>query len=138
MRPARRQPDGEGGSAVLAVPLAVLLFTVTALALGDLSGVVVARARATTAADAAALGAAVEVALGGTSPPEGAARTLARANGGRLVSCTCPGPGVRPGGPATVLVEVAVPFRPRLVPGELTVRARARADAAPARPPAVP
>ena len=132
MRPVRRRVDGEGGSAVLTVPLAVVLFAMAALALGDLTGALVARARATTAADAAALAAAVEVALGGAAPPEAAARTLARANGARLVSCTCPGPGARPGGPATVVVEVAVPFRPRLVPGELTVRARARADAAPA------
>jgi Flp pilus assembly protein TadG len=131
----RRHPGGEGGSAALTLPVAVLLFTVATLALGDLAGVVVARARAATAADAAALAAAVEVALGSPSPPELQARRLAQANGGRLEACRCPVPA--PGasrGATTFVVEVAVTFRPRLVPLELPVSARARADATPARP----
>jgi hypothetical protein len=134
-RPCRS--DGEGGSAALTVPLAVVLSAVAALALGDVAGIVVARARATTAADAAALAAAVEVAVGGPSPPEAPARVLARANGAELLACSCPAR-LRAGGPATMVVEVAVRFRPRLLRGEATVRARARADVAPARPAAVP
>lgn len=119
MRSRRSRTGSEGGAAALAIPVAVILVVVASLGLGDLGAFVVARARAQTAADAAALAAAVEIALHGPqgqSPrrpgapgvpdkagvPDGPrasapgaaeeqARRLAAANGARLVTCWCPG-----------------------------------------------
>jgi secretion/DNA translocation related TadE-like protein len=69
-----------------------------------LGGAIVARARADTAADAAALAAAGQVALGrGAGAAEQAARETAAANDGRLVSCECEGPVVE------VVVTVVAP-----------------------------
>jgi secretion/DNA translocation related TadE-like protein len=77
---------------------------------------VVARARADTAADAAALAAADMLALGrDAGAAEAAARDTAAANGGRLVSCSCAGRF------ASVVIEVAV--------GSLGASARATAKA---------
>jgi uncharacterized membrane protein len=90
-RAARRTTStgSEGGAAALTIPVATVLVVVASLALGDLGAVMVARARVQTAADAAALAAAVELALGWPAPVE-QARRLATANGARLVSCRCP------------------------------------------------
>ncbi len=73
------------------------------------------RARAQTAADAAALAAALESAPGGGGRPEGQAKSYARDNGAVLTSCDC-SPGA-----AEAIVEVAV--------GEVTATARAVFDA---------
>jgi secretion/DNA translocation related TadE-like protein len=120
----------EGGAAALAVPIATVLVLAAILALADLGALMVARARAQTAADAAALAAAVEIALGSPGRPREQAGRLARANGARLVTCRCP----PSAGVGTVVVEVDVPFRSRLLPRPVRIAARARADAsAPAR-----
>jgi secretion/DNA translocation related TadE-like protein len=154
----RSEAGSEGGSAALALPVATVLVVVTSLALGDLGSLMVARARAQTAADAAALAAAVEIALGGPPGPDAPAeqaRRLAAANGARLVFCRCPS-GPRPGEPEgpdgrvgrddrggsgdrapararsrtrTVVVEVDVSLRPRLLPRPVRIPAEARADA---------
>jgi Flp pilus assembly protein TadG len=62
-----------------------------ALAAADLGSMLWARARAQTAADAAALAAVVQQApvLGQGDDPEGAAREAAERNGATLVSCDC-------------------------------------------------
>ena len=145
---------GEGGSAALAIPVATVLVVATVLGLTDLGAFMVARARAQTAADAAALAAAVEIALrtpgsnGASNPgsPTEQARRLAEANGARLIACRCPGNGSGPGptasetqapapsGPErrtsrTLVVRVDVPVHTRLLPGRNRIPAEARADA---------
>jgi secretion/DNA translocation related TadE-like protein len=116
--------EDEGGAAALVLPVAVILFVVACLSLADLGGWLVVRARAATAADAAALAAAVEVALGGPGDPALQAERLARANSARLVACRCP----VPNGTSTFVVRVDVPFRGRLL-GRSRIGAWARADA---------
>lgn len=81
-------PDGDdGGSAtiwVLAAMSVVLLAGLAGIAVG---GAVVARHRAESAADLAALAGADGLAAGSSAPCNAAAE-LVRANGGLLVSCT--------------------------------------------------
>jgi hypothetical protein len=73
--------------------LAVLVFgLVLTVAAGRLGVALVGRARADTAADAAALAAADQLALGrGASAAEAAARETAASNGASLASCQCAG-----------------------------------------------
>jgi secretion/DNA translocation related TadE-like protein len=69
-----------------------------------LGGALVGRARADTAADAAALAAADALALGdGAAAAQAAAHATAARNGARLVSCACEGT------TAEVVVEVDLP-----------------------------
>lgn len=143
----RRATKGsEGGAAALAVPVATVLVVVALLGLGDLGVLLVSRARAQTAADAAALAAAVEVAVGRPVAPVEQARRLAAANGARLVECRCPSaaPSPRRGSrsPArattapsagaaaspAIVVEVEMALQIRLLPQQIHVPARARAD----------
>lgn len=74
---------------MLAVALVVLLFSV---ALAAVAGVQLARMRATTAADAAALAAAPVTFLpfGASGSPTDEAARFARLNDANLVSCLCP------------------------------------------------
>jgi len=99
----------------VATLVAALTLSVARLAEGA-----VARSRAQTAADSAALAAAAGLA-GGRSEREAAriGGIAATANGARLLGCDCRGPG------ATVTVEVFLPL-----PGPLSgpVRAQARAE----------
>lgn len=109
------------GSASIVVVAAVALAGIVAAFSADLSRVVAARARAQTAADAAALGAAQELLIPSGSSPEQIAHDLAHRNGGRLVACRCD-----PGSTeavVTVDVEVELP----LLKQTRTVRASARA-----------
>ena len=101
-----------GGLAALAAALT--------LSMGRLAEGAVARSRAETAADSAALGAASELAAGrGEGEAARIAGMAATANGARLLACDCRGPG------ATVTVEVTL-----LLLGPLSgpVRAQARAE----------
>jgi secretion/DNA translocation related TadE-like protein len=85
--------------------LAVLVFGgLLALGAGRLGGALVGRARAESAADAAALAAADRLALGGgaAAARTAAARTAA-SNDARLLSCDCAG------ARAAVVVEVDIP-----------------------------
>ena len=78
---ARRYPDAGTGERGQAAPLMLVVVVVAGLlviGIGRLGGAVIERARAQTAADAAALAGAAEGRVG--------AERLARANGGRLVS----------------------------------------------------
>ena len=79
-----------GAGSVLVVAVTALIIFVGLAALGA-AQVVTARARATTAADAAALAAAPATfppLAGGTSPIM-EARRVAESNGARLISCLC-------------------------------------------------
>jgi secretion/DNA translocation related TadE-like protein len=80
-----------------------------------------ARARAQTAADAAALAAAQEQILPSGSGPADAAAQYAERNGARLVACRCPGGGTE----AVVVVELEV--RLPAIGATRRVRAVARA-----------
>jgi secretion/DNA translocation related TadE-like protein len=73
--------------------LAVLVFgLLLTLGVSRLGGAIIGRARADTAADAAALAAADSLALGrGTAAAVDAARVTAASNGAHLVSCSCAG-----------------------------------------------
>jgi len=87
--------------AVLAIALVLVMGAVR------LGVALVGRARAETAADAAALAAADFLALGrGTDAAIAAARQTASRNGARLVACACGG------GAADVVVEVDLPDFP--------------------------
>jgi secretion/DNA translocation related TadE-like protein len=102
----------ECGSVTVLVMVVVVLAGVFALEVARLGGSMSERSRADTAADAAALAAAVELARGhSASDATRAAARLAAANGALLVSCDCAG---RP----SVVVRV----------GAATGRARAEID----------
>jgi secretion/DNA translocation related TadE-like protein len=117
---------GERGSVSVVLAAGALLFCTFALAIADLGSMLLARARAQAAADAAALAAVVQQApvLGRGSDPEGAARTVAEENGASLTSCTCTV------GTADADVEVTVVPRLAFIPAwrDRVVRARARAE----------
>jgi secretion/DNA translocation related TadE-like protein len=107
-------------SIVAAVTIAVL----AALTMGcaDLTRALVAVGRADTAADAAALAAAQEIALPAGRTPDAVAQEYAERNGATLVECDCDP------GSAQAVVTVQLPVgRMLLVPGDRTVTARARA-----------
>jgi secretion/DNA translocation related TadE-like protein len=90
---------------VSVVMLAVLVIgLVLAMGAARLGGALVGRARAESAADAAALAAADRLALGdGSAAAHAAADATAASNDARLVSCDCSGTS------AEVVVEVDVP-----------------------------
>lgn len=97
---------------------------VFALGLTDLAVFVLARTRAQTAADSAALAAAAELIPGLGTEPEGKAREYAEANGAKLVSCHCSlGSGV-----AEVSVSVPVKMTMSGLSDIKQVRARSRAE----------
>jgi len=102
-----------------------LLFSLSALAVADLGSMLLARARAQQAADAAALAAVVQQApvLDQGSDPESAARETAERNGAELLDCTCDV------GTADATVEVAVTPRLVFLSGWYGRRAGARAHA---------
>jgi secretion/DNA translocation related TadE-like protein len=111
-----------GGVSVVALGVLVLALALT-LGAARLGAALVGRARAESAADAAALAAADALALGrGSTEARDAAATTAARNGARVVECTCAGEA------AEVVVEVDVPGL-SLVAGP--ARARARAEVSP-------
>lgn len=82
----------------------IVIGLVLSLGAARLGGALVGRARADTAADAAALAAADALALGmDEAGAQSAARDTAASNNARLVSCACSGT------TAEVVVEVDVP-----------------------------
>lgn len=114
------------GNASVAVLGASVVVMILLLGLADLGMFLVARSRAQTAADAAALAAAGEQL--GKGEPAGAAAYFAESNGAALVSCECP-----PGG-LDAVVRVSIPVRFVLLDslgvGEVGARARAEVDLA--------
>lgn len=121
----RRREEAGVVSALVAVQLA--LAALVCLVVMDAASVLLARARAQTAADAAALSAAAAQwpFTGAADDPATAADQTATANGARLDSCACPVRG------AEAAVEVSVPTRVRLLgvaPARVSARARASLD----------
>lgn len=97
---------------------------VFALGLTDLALFFLARTRAQTAADSAALAAAAELIPGLGTEPEGKAKEFAEANGATLVSCDCAlGSGV-----AEVSVSVPVKMTLSGLSDVKEVKARSRAE----------
>jgi len=103
----------------LALPLSIWVAIVATVVLIDLTGYLVAAARAQQLADAAALAAVSEDVRG----PRGAATALVEALGGSLVACDCDR-----AGPAEVVVGVPVPglVVPRVGAGRVEATARAQ------------
>lgn len=126
LRPAfpPRRGRGEVGSAAVAVVAMIALLGVLVMGLGDLGAFLIARARAQTAADSAALAAAAQLLPGTGQPPMSEAARFARANGAQLTSCSCSV------GTARAEVTVSVPVRLALLASaELThVVAQAAAE----------
>jgi secretion/DNA translocation related TadE-like protein len=80
----------ESGSVSIVVLGAIALCVALLFAVGRVGAAAVLNARAQTAADAAALAAADQLALGrGPGAARQAATSVARANGATLVSCDC-------------------------------------------------
>ncbi len=82
----------ERGSVVVLMVAAVVIAALCCVATARLGGAATQRARADTAADAAALAAADALALGRPArEAENAARQVAADNGARLLACLCAG-----------------------------------------------
>ena len=114
------------GSAGILLCGVVVVMAVMVVGLARLAGGVRAVSQAQTAADAAALAAAGEVAAGRTAGhAERTASLTAAANGARLLRCECAGPAV------TVHVTVILPSSG---PPSGLVRAAARAELHPECP----
>jgi secretion/DNA translocation related TadE-like protein len=110
----------QGGAVGVTMLAVVVIGAVVALGAARLGAAMIGRARAETAADAAALAAADSLALGeGAGDARDAAERAARANDAALVECECDG------AEATVVVEVDVPVIGRIA------RARSRAEIRP-------
>lgn len=120
----------ERGAVSLVVATGALVLSLLALCAADLGSILLARARAQAAADAAALAAVVQqvpVLAEGVESPEDAARAEAEANGAQLESCSC--------APGTEAADVDVSVRPVLAYMSpwfgTAVHAHARAEADP-------
>jgi secretion/DNA translocation related TadE-like protein len=114
--------SGERGSVAVMTVAAVALAGVLLVGVARVGAAAVLRARADTAADAAALAAADALALGkGPDAAERDAAATARSNGARLVVCACDGTA------ADVLVIVDAPHALHFT-SAITGRARAEVD----------
>ena len=109
MNTLRRHRHHERGATTIVVIGVFVLGMALMLGAARLGVAMLARARAETAADAAALAAADTLALGGDATAAGdQAAAIAEANGARLVACDCSGRF------ATATVEVDVPWLGRI------------------------
>jgi len=115
-----RSSNIRGSVTVLAAAVLFLAGSLSLIAV-DVMRALQAKGRAQTAADAAALAAAQEIALPSGITPQQAAADYAGRNGAALLSCTC-----EPGSPEAV-VEVEVPVVLVFLGGGRAVRAKARA-----------
>jgi secretion/DNA translocation related TadE-like protein len=113
--------DSERGTISILAAGILVLVAVLSLVCVDLLRAVDGVARAQTAADAAALAAAQELAIPSGRDPADAAAEWAERNGAALRSCAC----TVGSGTAVAEVEVTVPFV--MLGPERTVRARAKA-----------
>jgi secretion/DNA translocation related TadE-like protein len=112
----------ERGSVSIVIAAVVLLALVLSLGVADVARVLVARSHARTAADAAALAAAQELALPSGTAPADVAAAYAEHNDAILTDCVC-----EPGSTdAKVAVSILVDGF-LLVTGSRTVQARSRA-----------
>jgi secretion/DNA translocation related TadE-like protein len=117
--PPRR--GAERGSVTILVAAVLLLTGVLALASVDLLRALDAKAQAQTAADAAALAAAQEMAVSGSGAPVDLAAEYAERNGARLLACDCPAGG------SEAVVRVEVPVRLVFLGPDRTITGKARA-----------
>jgi secretion/DNA translocation related TadE-like protein len=112
----------ERGSVSLVLAAAVLVVLILTLGVADLGKTLTARSRARSAADAAALAAAQELAFPSGLDPAALADEYARANGAELITCACAVGG------SEAVVEVRVQVGDLLlVPGAPSVGGKARA-----------
>ena len=81
--------SGERGSVSVLLAAGILVVLVLVLGVTDLGRVLIARSKARTAADAAALAAADELALPTGADPAALAAEYAKRNGADLTACTC-------------------------------------------------
>lgn len=119
--PELRGIGTERGSVTILVAVVILLGGVLALASVDVLRALEGKARAQTAADAAALAAAQEMVVSSFNDPATAAADYAQRNGAALLACDCPAGGSQ----AVVHVEVRV--RLVFVGSDRTVSGKARA-----------
>jgi DNA topoisomerase-1 len=113
----------EGGSVTIVVAAGFLVVAVLALGATDVGRVLDASERAQTAADAAALAAAAELAWPTGADPGALAMDYAQRNGATIVSCRCALGSL--GVQVTVRRDVGALL---LVPGDHDVQASAAAD----------
>lgn len=112
----------ERGSVSIVVAAVLAATVLIGLAAADVARVLTVAAHAQTAADAAALAAAQELAIPGELEPTDVARDLASRNGATLVECTCER------GTFEADVGVAIAVGPLLLfDDDRVVEARARA-----------
>ncbi len=114
--------SGQRGSVSVLLAAGILVVLVLVLGVTDLGRVLIARSKARTAADAAALAAADELALPTGADPAALAAEYATRNGADLTACTCTAGTFE----AVVMVEVTTGVL-LLFPGVRVVVARARA-----------
>ena len=119
---SRPRPGTERGAVSLVTAVVAGVALVLAVGASDVARVLVASARAQTAADAAALAAAQELALPSGQDPAAVAADYAGRNGAAMVDCSCP----LGASEATVKVMVEVGAL-LLVGGDRAASARARA-----------
>ncbi len=112
----------ERGSVSVVAAAVIALVMVLALGSADVARVLMAAARAQSAADSAALAAAQELAVPSGAEPADMAAEYAGRNGASLVACACPKGGLE------ATVEVSVDVGPMLLfSGGRRVSADARA-----------
>lgn len=116
--------NNDRGNVSIAMLALAAVVAMLILGLGDLTIFLLARAKAQTAADAAALAAAAEQVPGIGRDPTQQARRLAKANGADLTGCACR-PEARS---ATVEVQIPVRFAVIRALGVRRVVGRARAE----------
>ena len=114
--------SGQRGSVSVLLAAGILVVLVLVLGITDVGRVLVARSKARTAADAAALAAADELALPTGADPAALAAEYATRNGADLTVCMCAAGTFE----AVVMVEVTT-VDLLLFPGARVVVARARA-----------
>ena len=126
--PGRRRPgirerlENEHGSVTVVAAAVLAMAMVLALGGADLARTLIAQARAQTAADAAALAVAQELAVPSGLDPDEVAEDYAERNGGQVLTCDCES------GASEATVEVRVPVGPLLLfADDRMVLARARA-----------
>lgn len=114
----------ERGNAAILMLAGAGLVMVLLVGLADLASFFIARTRAQTAADSAALAAVAELIPTIGEDPEGKAEEYANANGAELLECSCSI------GTSIAEVRVAVPVRLALrsLGGMQSVEARAKAE----------
>ncbi len=112
----------ERGSVSIVVVALLAVALVLTMGVADLARVLTCAARAQTAADAAALAAAQELATSGGAQPIELAASYAERNGAALTACSCEAGGTEAVVTVTVQVGSLV-----LAPDDRVVTARARA-----------